>query len=46
MIKQIIEYFKRPKCKCGYRCPDCVHHEYLWENEIFFRGIKCRINAR
>lgn len=25
----------------GYRCPDCIHHEWVWEGTTF-RGNKCR----
>lgn len=49
MIKKAIEkflvWYKRPKCPNGYYCPDCIHHEYIWQDTVF-RGIKCRINAR
>lgn len=25
----------------GYRCPDCIYHEWAWEGTTF-RGNKCR----
>ena len=45
MIKRKINYFKRPKCPNGHRCPDCIHCDHVWEG-IRFRGFRCRINAR
>ena len=45
MIKKIINYLKRPKCKNEYRCPECIHHKTHFEG-VQFRGYSCRINAR
>ncbi len=25
----------------GYRCPDCIYHEWVWEGTTF-RGNRCR----
>lgn len=45
LLKRLIAYLKRPKCKNGYYCADCIHSDAHWEG-IKFRGFSCRINAR
>ena len=45
LIRKIKNYLKRPKCKNGYNCPDCIHSDSRFEG-IKFRGYSCRINAR
>ena len=29
----------------GYRCPDCIYHEWVWEGATF-RGNKCRYEEK
>lgn len=42
-IKKIL--WKRKKmrfCKLnGYFCPECIYHDFIWENAVF-RGNICR----
>ena len=45
MVRKLIRWLTQPKCPNGYRCPDCIHSDMVWEGMVF-RGFKCRINAR
>lgn len=44
IIKKIICKIKHKKvCKLnGYYCPDCIYHDFIWENDIIFRGNRCK----
>lgn len=43
MILKLIKKIKHKKfCRLnGYRCPDCIYHEWIFEGTTF-RGNKCR----
>lgn len=45
MIKKLIKYFKRPKCKRGYNCPECYYHKFHFGDGMTV-SVECKINAR
>lgn len=47
MIKRMIIYVKRPKCKNKHKCWTCEHMGIIKEFDGGMRGIRgCKINAR
>ena len=42
IAKWIAKRKYRRFCKLnGYRCPDCIYHDWVWEG-VVFRGNRCR----
>ena len=42
---KILHRLSQPKCPNDYKCPECIHHQYVFDG-IEFKGIYCNINAK
>lgn len=42
---KMLHKLSQPKCPNDYRCPDCAHCHYVFDNALF-KGIYCDIDAK
>lgn len=44
-LAKMLHKLSQPKCPNDYRCPDCIHHRYVFDGAQF-KGICCDIDAK
>lgn len=42
---KMLHKLSQPKCPNDYRCPDCAHCHYVFDDALF-KGIYCDIDAK